>query len=44
MKENKDADAPEISNPCDWENNNGVLGSPEGKPFLNKREVWNVWF
>ena len=34
-------DAPEIPNLYDWESNSGILGSPEGKPFLNKREVWN---
>ena len=41
MKEKKDMDAPEIPNLYDWESNSGILGSPEGKPFLNKREVWN---
>lgn len=43
MKEKKDMDAPEIPNLYDLESNNGILGSPEGKPFTNKREVWNAW-
>lgn len=43
VKEKKDMDAPEIPNLYDWESNNGILGSPEGKPFRNKREVWNAW-